>query len=241
MSTPKWNDERVATLEEVVSGETPVSRATVELAAEKLETSTRSVASKLRKLGHEVEKASEAPKAFSDEATEALRTFVEENAGKFTYAEIAENFPGDYTPRAIQGKILSMELTGSIKETPKPESTKTYTDAEEAQILELIEGGAYVEEIAEALGKSVKSIRGKALSMHRAGVITSVPKQKNVKGPAADPLSNLNVSDLTVDEIAEKIGKTPRGVKTMLTRRELSAKDYDGAEKAAKKAAADAS
>ena len=39
---------------------------------------------------------------------------------------------------------------------------------------------------------------------------------------------------MTVEAIAEEIGKTPRGVKTMLTRRGISAVDYDGASKAAK-------
>jgi hypothetical protein len=36
---------------------------------------------------------------------------------------------------------------------------------------------------------------------------------------------------MTVVEIAEAIEKTPRGVKTMLTRRGLAAADYDGAAK----------
>jgi len=39
---------------------------------------------------------------------------------------------------------------------------------------------------------------------------------------------------MTVDAIAESIGKTARGVKTMLTRRGLTASDYDGAAKSAK-------
>jgi len=39
---------------------------------------------------------------------------------------------------------------------------------------------------------------------------------------------------MTVEAIAEAIGKTARGVKTMLTRRGLTASDYDGAAKAAK-------
>ena len=39
---------------------------------------------------------------------------------------------------------------------------------------------------------------------------------------------------MTVEAIAEAIGKTARGVKTMLTRRGLTAADYDGAAKAAK-------
>jgi hypothetical protein len=42
---------------------------------------------------------------------------------------------------------------------------------------------------------------------------------------------------MSVAQIAEKIGKTERGVKTMLTRRGLKAADYDGAAKKEKAAA----
>ena len=43
---------------------------------------------------------------------------------------------------------------------------------------------------------------------------------------------------MTVTEIADEIGKTERGVKTMLTRRGLTCANHDGAKKAAKNAAA---
>ena len=43
---------------------------------------------------------------------------------------------------------------------------------------------------------------------------------------------------MTVEQIAESIEKTVRGVKTMLTRRGITCADYDGAKKAAKNAAA---
>ena len=238
MTTPKWTDERVAQLTDIVGDESPVSRATVADAATQLETSTRSVSSKLRKLGFDVELAAAAPRAFSDEATEALRQFVNDNEGAFTYAEIAEQFPGDYTAKAIQGKILSMELTGLVKETPKAEHAKTYTADEEALVLQMISAGKFVEEIADAVGKTVQSVRGKALSLQRAGQIESMPRQRDVKGPAVDPLDTLgDVSGLTVSQIAEKIEKTERGVKTMLTRRGLKAADYDGAAKKEKAAA----
>lgn len=233
-TTPKWTEDRTAKLIDAIGDETPVSRATVAEVAEELETSTRSISSKLRKLGYEVELASAAPRAFSDEVTAELRDFVTNNSGEYTYAEIAANFPGDYTAKAIQGKILSMELTGHVKEAPKVEHAKTYTAEEEALVLKLIRGGKFVEEIAEAVNKSVQSVRGKALSLQRAGEIEAMPKQRDVKGPAADPLANVNVGELTVAQIAEQIGKTERGVKTMLTRRVLKAADYDGAAKAAK-------
>ena len=236
---PKWNDERTSQLEAGVNGESPVTKATVERLATELETSPRSVSSKLRKLGHDVEKASEAPKAFDEDEAEALREFVEDNAGDFTYAEIATNFAsGKFNARQIQGKILAMELTGSVKPTPRPETTKTYTDEEQDTIVRLANEGKFVEEIAEAVGKSVASVRGKLLSLLREDLVTSIPKQRDVKGQAPDSFEALgDVSALTVAEIAEKTGKTERGVKTMLTRRAATAKDYDGAAKAAKKAA----
>lgn len=238
MTIPKWTEERTAQLVDAVGDESPVSRATVAEVADELGTSTRSISSKLRKLGYDVELASAAPRAFSDEVTEELRHFVTQNTGEYTYADIAEKFPGGYTAKAIQGKILSMELTGHVKEAPKVEHAKSYTPDEEALVLKLIREGKYVEEIAEAVGKSVQSVRGKALSLQRAGEIDAMPKQRDVKGPAADPLDAIgDVSALSVAQIAEQIGKTERGVKTMLTRRGLKASDYDGAAKKEKAAA----
>ena len=234
---PKWTEERTAQLIEGIGGETPVSRDTVASLAESLGTSTRSISSKLRKLGYEVEKSGDAPRAFSDAVTEQLREFVLANSGNYTYAEIAENFEGDYTPKVIQGKILSMELTGHVKEAPKKEAVKHYTDEEEALVVRLINEGKFVEDIAEATGKSIQSVRGKALSLQRAGTIEVMPKQRNVKGPGVDALEALgDISDLTVEEIAAKIEKTERGVKTMLTRRGLKAKNYDGEAKKEKAA-----
>lgn len=238
MTTPKWTEERTAQLVDSIGDETPVSRSTVAELAETLATSTRSISSKLRKLGYDVELASATPRAFSDEVTEALRGFIVNNSGNYTYAEIAENFPGDYTAKAIQGKILSMELTSHVKEAPKVEHAKSYSADEEALVLKLIGEGKFVEEIADAVGKTVQSVRGKALSLQRAGQIDAMPKQRDVKGPAADPLDTLgDVSALSVAQIAEQIGKTERGVKTMLTRRGLKAADYDGAAKKEKAAA----
>ena len=68
--------------------------------------------------------------------------------------------------------------------------------------------------------------------MLRTGAISAIPKQEVTKGSAkSDPFENVDVADLTVEQIAEQIGKTARGVKTMLTRRGLVAADYDGASK----------
>ena len=177
-------------------------------------------------------------KSFTEDQEATLSAFVTDNSGQYTYAQIAEHFEGGaFSPKSIQGKILSMELTDHVKPAPKVESVRTYSTDEETTFVSMVNDGAFVEAIAEALGRSVNSIRGKALSLLRSGDIDAIPRQENTKGASnADPLADLDVSDMTVEAIAETIGKTARGVKTMLTRRSLTAADYDGAAKAAKSA-----
>ena len=242
MAVPKWNDERTSELESFVGTEAPISQATVVQAAESLETSTRSVSSKLRKMGYDVELAStNTSKAFSDVQEDIIESFVSDNSGQYTYADVASGFQdGKFSAKQIQGKILSMELTGHIKPTPKPETVKTYSDAEEAVFIKLVNKGAFVEAIAAELDRSVNSVRGKALSLLRAGTIVAIPRQETTKaGTRVDPLAELaDVESMTVEAIATEIGKTVRGVKTMLTRRGISASDYDGAARREKAAAA---
>jgi hypothetical protein len=232
MALPKWTDERTQQLVDFVGNESPVSQAMVADAADELETSVRSVSSKLRKMGYDVELASaNASKSFSDEQEATLSTFVTDNSGVYTYAEIAENFEGGaFSAKSIQGKILSMQLTEHVKPAPKVETVKTYSEDEESQFISLVNDGAFIEDIAEALGRSVNSIRGKALSLLRAGEINAIPKQEHTKGSSkADPLADVEIDGMTVEEIADQIGKTVRGVKTMLTRRGLQCADYNGA------------
>jgi hypothetical protein len=243
MSVPKWTEERTANLQAFVGDESPVSQETVAEAAERLETSTRSIASKLRKMGFEVELASaRATRAFSDEEEATLANFLADNEGSFTYAEIAETFAGGkFTAKQVQGKVLSMQLTHAVKAAPKPESVKAYTDEEEDRIVSLAQSGASLEAIAEAMDRPLNSIRGKALSLLRANRIERIPQQENTKGATkVDPLAELGdaIADMEVEAIAEAINKTPRGVRVMLTRRGLTCADYDGAARAAKNAEA---
>jgi len=233
MALPKWTDERTDELTSFVGDESPVSQATVAEAAEVLGTSTRSVSSKLRKMGFDVELVSATTsRSFTEEQASTLSAFVTSNDGEYTYAQIAEHFEGgDFNAKQIQGKILSMELTGHVKPAPKIETVRTYSEDEEVIFVDMVNDGAFVEQIAEALGREINSIRGKALSLLRSGSIDAIPRQETTKGTTKeDPLEGLgDLSGLTVDAIAEAIGKTARGVKTMLTRRGLVAADYDGA------------
>ena len=241
MALPKWTDERTDALTNFVGDESPVSQATVAEAAGELETSTRSISSKLRKMGHEVELASaSATRAFSDAQEATLSAFVSDNSGEYTYAEIAGHFEdGAFSPKSIQGKILSMELTGHVKPAPKVEAVRTYSPAEEVTFVSMVQDGAFVEAIAAELDRTVNSVRGKALSLLRSGEIDAIPRQETTKGASKeDPLAELtDIGSMGVEDIAEAIGKTARGVKTMLTRRGLSAADYDGASKKEKASA----
>jgi len=226
-----WTEDREKALLEAVGAERPVSQETAASAAEVLEVSTRSISAKLRKMGEEVEKAGPRARKFSEEQEAALVNFLNENEGEFTYAQIAEAFAnGEFTNKQIQGKVLSLELTGSVKATPKKESVKTYSDEEEATFVAMAKAGKFLEEIADALGKSLASVRGKALSLNRT-LKLDIPKQREshaaVKVDVIEELFNAGaLVSLTVAEIAEKSGKTVRGVKTIITRRGYEASDY---------------
>ena len=135
-ASKKWSDEAVATLLSTVGSDSPVSVALVEQASTVLGVSTRSVSSKLRQLDREVTSmAKETTPTFSTEQGDALSKFVNDNAGVYTYKEIAEEFPGEFSAKQIQGKLLALELTGSVKPAEKVEVARTYSDAEEATFI----------------------------------------------------------------------------------------------------------
>lgn len=244
----KWSDENVATLLSTVGSVSPVSAALVEAAATALNVSVRSVASKLRQLDREVASlAKERVAAFTADESAELTDFVEANEGEFTYKEISEKFAdGKFTAKQVQGKLLALELTKSVKPAEKLEAARMYTPAEEATFIKLANSGKFIEEIAENLSKPIASIRGKALSLSRSGAITQIPKQRESHANVTvDPVDALGdkMTSMTVAEIAAATDKTERGIKTMLTRRGLKASNYDGAakrEKAEAKTAATA-
>lgn len=236
-ATQKWTDERVETLVGLVGTDTSaeVSAELQNTAAEQLDVSLRSIASKLRNLDYAVEStAAQTVAKYTPAEEEELRAFVESNAGQFTYAEIAEQvLDGTRNAKQIQGKLLSMELFTKVKPTPKVEVAKKYSDEEEVQFIELMKGNAFLEDIADAMNRPLNSVRGKALSLTRADESLTMPKQRESHAVTkVDALGDLgDVSEMTVGEIATAIEKTERGVKTMLTRRGITAKDYDGAKK----------
>jgi len=224
-----WNEENTAKLVSL-AGTGVVSQADLVTIADEMGTSARSIGAKLRKLDFEVDKAAGKAPAWTPEQESALGDFVTSNAGQYTYVEIAELFQeGTFNAKQVQGKLLNMELFGSVRKAEKKVAPRKYSPEEEAELVSLISQGATIEAIAEAFNKPITSIRGKALSLLRAKEIDAMPKQANsqAKEPV-DLLVEINVAESTVDQIAEAIGKTSRGVKSMLSRRGLSCVDYDG-------------
>jgi hypothetical protein len=238
-ATKKWSDEAVDQLMNIVGNASPVSVEAVEQAAEALGFTTRSVASKLRQLDREVASlAKEKTSAFTADEGADLADFVNANAGNLTYKQIAEHFAGGkFTAKQIQGKLLALELTGSVKPAEKVEIARTYSDAEEAKFIKMAESGSFIEDIATALNKTVASVRGKALSLTRKGQISKIPAQRESHAKeSVDPVTALGdkISTMTVAEIAAAVDKTERGLRTLLTRRGIKVADYDGAAKKAK-------
>lgn len=238
-ATKNWSDEAVDQLMSIVGNESPVSVEAVERAAESLGKTTRSIASKLRQLDREVASlAKEKTSAFTADEGADLAEFVEANAGNLTYKQIAEHFAdGKFSAKQIQGKLLALELTGSVKPAEKVEVARTYTEAEEAKFISMAQGGSFIEDIAQALGKSVASVRGKALSLTRKGQIDKIPAQRESHAKeTVDPVTALGnkIHGMTVAEIATAVDKTERGLRTLLTRRGIKVADYDGAAKKAK-------
>ena len=220
MSKFDYTDEMVARMESAASSE--VNEALIQELCDEFEFPRRSVTAKQRKLGFEVPKKPGAAPVFSAEETEALSSFLSGNSGVHTAEEIAETFAdGQFTARQINGKALSLEMTQHIKPAEKKVTPKTYTADEESTISSMVEGGSYLEEIAEAVGKTVASVRGKLLSMGLKA------PQRDKKASKSDPYEGIDgLTDQTVEQLAAHFGKTVRGVKTVLTRRGLSAADY---------------
>jgi hypothetical protein len=234
-----WNEENVTVLTGAVGiiTKTPVEYSKVEGVAEKLGTTVRSVAGKLRSLGYPVAKKPASAPRFSEAETKALQDFVNKNKGKFTAEEVsAKVFNNKFTVREIRGKLLSLKLSDGIKPAVAKEYVSDFSEAQTATILSMATSGAFIEEISDKVGFGINKVRGKLLSLLKKGLIPSLPKQKESHATAStvDVFESITTETFTVAELAQKTNKTERGIKTILTRRGLKAKDYDGAKRAAK-------
>lgn len=240
-----WNEEntnalkaKAEALNVSVISQDDVAKITAELAQESgKDVTNRSVGSKLRKVGFEVQKASDVNKSpWTEGQEDELVAFLNTYAGQYNYAEIAAAVVGGvYTAKQVQGKILSLELTSAVKPTEKVAAARSFNPEQESDFINMVAQGATVEAIGEKFGKTAQQVRGKALSLHREGRISAMPIQSvSTAKTREDALVGLDLEEMTVAEIAAKVGKTERGVKSMLSRRGLDAKDHKGTAKRAK-------
>ena len=232
-----WNEVNTARLVELVGGTQPVSQDRLTEIAVDLETTSRSVGAKLRKMDYEVDKAAPKASAWTDSQEADITSLVTANSGSLTYAEIAASFEGGtFNAKQVQGKLLSMELFSHVRKAEKVKAPRTYTEAEEAQFSSIVEAGGSMESLAEAFGKPLASVRGKALSLLRGNEIVAMPKQETSNAKeTSDFLAGLDITSMTVADLVEATtDKTERGIKSTLSRRGLTCADYDGAAKRAK-------
>ena len=220
MSKFEYTDEMVAEMHD--AADSGVTEEVIETLMEDFGFPRRSVTAKLRKLGFDVPKKPGAAPVFSAEETSALSDFLSENSGDHTAEEISAEFAdGKFTARQINGKALSLEMTSHVKPAEKKVTPRTFSEEEEGQIETMVADEAYLEEIADALNRTINSVRGKLLSMGLRAV------QRDKKTSKSDPYEGIeDLLEQTVEEIADHFDKTVRGVKTVLTRRGLACADY---------------
>jgi DNA-binding CsgD family transcriptional regulator len=211
----KWTEELVAKLVEGLDKNTEVPYSKCQEIAENLNISDRSVTGKLRVLGFKVGRKTKPGKVYTPEDEERIRKMVEKG---YTQKQIADKLGKDI--KSIGGKLLAMGIKGVERGVPKKEAApKKFTEAEEAKIKELAENGAYVEEIADALGKTVQQIRGKLVSMKISGVPTKNKKTATKKvytDAVVEQVKALAAEGKSVEEIAEALELNEKGLRSKM-------------------------
>lgn len=236
MTAFKWTEENTEKLLNIVgqNRDVEITADVIHNAEAVLEVEAKRIAAKLRKMEFTVASLAKVKgNTFPEADAEALVEFLNEHSGEYTFKELATVFmDGKYAAKSLQGKCLHLDLLPHVKKAEKIAVASNYSPEQEAEFIQLANGGSTIEQIAEALGMPVTSIRGKALSLLTKGEIASIPPTQN-KVVTIDPLNALgdNIANMTLAEIVEKTGKTERGVKTALTRRGIKVADYDGATK----------
>jgi hypothetical protein len=222
LSKYEYTEDMVKRMHEVCAGS--VTEEKIESLMVEFSVPRRSITAKLRKEGFDVpKKPAEAP-TFSESETQELVDVLTANSGVYTAEELAVKVAGGkFTARQITGKALSLEMTAHIKPAEKKVAPRTYTEAEEGKIRELVAKGKFLEDIADAVGKTVNSVRGKLLSMD-----LKAPQRdkKDAKKDAYEGIDELAPTMSVAELVKHYEGKSERGIKTVLARRKLSAKDY---------------
>jgi predicted transcriptional regulator len=184
--------------------------------------SERSLASKMRHMGFKIEK--KAGKATAKSYTEAEEAKIRELAMKegVWMEDIADALGRD--TKSIGGKLISMGIYGIKKKNKKVNDTpKMFSAEDEATILEMIDANkvVYIEDLADALGKSVKQVRGKLAGMRIKGVQTRNKKAAKPKVYTDELVAEIKkelAGGKALEDIAKERGLNFQGMRTTLTR-----------------------
>ena len=225
-----YDEEKLAKLETLITeaaGE-EVSYADAEALATELEFPTRSVSAKIRALGGTVTKKNASKEKWPEVEADIVADMIENKA---TDVEIAEKL--GKTVKQVRGKALSMGLMDKLIRVTAVKPTKQYTEEDEARILEMVESGDFLEEIAEAMGKTKNQVRGKLLSMKLTA------PQRDKKSATAKIYTDEVIAEITAmveaDETAEDIATTLElnltGLKSRLGKLGLRTSDMGGKSK----------
>jgi predicted transcriptional regulator len=164
---------------------------------------------------------------YNEEMVEILDSFGNEYDDEIPYADVEsftndfnEKFDVDYTVRSIASKLRHMGFTVA-KKGPAVHK-KSYTEAEEAKIKEIAKkDGVWLEDIADALGRDVKSIGGKLISMGIYGIkkrdkkVNDTPKLFTPEDEAII-LEMVEKGECFIEDLAEKLGKSVKQVRGKL-------------------------
>ena len=158
---------------------------------------------------------------YTDEQMTVINNFAENFTGEIPYedftkflSEFQEEYGEKFKERSLATKIrhmgISLEPKGSVK------VAKKYTDEEEAKIADMCsdpDNLPFLEQIADALKRSEKSISGKLVSMSIYGVKKEHLKEAPVKffdekdeATINKMCVNVETEDVFIEDIAAALG-----------------------------------
>ena len=236
----KYTDEMVAGLENFgnkYDAEIPYAEVSdfVEEFNEEFEVefSQRSIAGKLRYMGYalELKAAVVATKSYTEDEENTIRTMCADKDNLPSMEDVAGAVGRDC--KSIGGKLVSMKIYGVKKANPKAEPVKLFTPEDEATIVELVnaEGDTFIEDIVEAVGKTLSQVRGKLASMRVKGVQTRNKvgrKGKIYTDEMLEKIQGMLDAGNELKDIAAELELKATGLHSILAKKGMIAKTSKG-------------
>lgn len=233
----KYTDEMVAALDNFASqyedtipyGD--VTKFTEEFNEEfEVNFNQRSVGGKLRYMEYTLEKKGTVAgvKKYTEEEENTIREMCSDPDNLPFQEDVAEAVGRDC--KSIGGKLVSMNIYGVLKRDKVVDDTvKLFTPEDEVKILELVDapGDTFVEDIAEAVGKEVKQVRGKLAGMRIKGILTRNKVAKSTKIYTDELLAKIQVmldEGADLPAIATEFSLKVTGLHSILAKKGMIAK-----------------